>query len=103
MGKTAINGLTKFLAMHFGNTGLRVNAIAPGFIVTPMNRHLLINEDGSYTERGVKVVQHTPLARFAAPDELVGAALFLADEKYSGFITGVILPVDGGFLTTPGA
>ena len=102
MGKTAINSLTQFLAMHFGNTGLRVNAIAPGFIATPMNRHMLIKEDGSFTDRGAKVVEHTPLARFADPEELVGAALFLADEKYSGFITGVVLPVDGGFLAAPG-
>jgi NAD(P)-dependent dehydrogenase (short-subunit alcohol dehydrogenase family) len=64
---------------------------------------MLINDDGSYTARGAKVVSHTPMARLASPEELVGAALFLADEKLSGFITGVILPVDGGFLAAPGA
>ncbi len=103
MAKGCINSLSQFLAMHFGASGLRVNAIAPGFIVTPMNRHILTNPDGSCTSRGQKIIAHTPMSRFAEPEELVGAALFLADEKLSGFITGVILPVDGGFLAAPGA
>jgi NAD(P)-dependent dehydrogenase (short-subunit alcohol dehydrogenase family) len=79
-----------------------VNAIAPGFFLTEQNHSLLINEDGSYSERAKRILNHTPLGRFGKPEELVGTLLWLIDEKASGFINGAIIPVDGGFSAYSG-
>lgn len=95
--KAAVCSLTQWLATYLAGVGIRVNAIAPGFFATKINRQLLFNEDGSYTERSRKIIGGTPMNRFGEPRELVGAMLYLCDSSASGFVTGVILPVDGGF------
>ena len=100
--KAAISNFTQFMAVHFSEVGLRVNAIAPGFFATNQNKTLLYNEDGSFTPRSEKIIGHTPLGRFGVPEDLTGALLFLSDETYSKFITGVIIPVDGGFSAYSG-
>ncbi|HOO26353.1 MAG TPA: SDR family oxidoreductase [Clostridiales bacterium] len=100
--KAAVSNFTQFMAVHFAPVGLRVNAIAPGFFSTNQNKALLYNPDGSLTERSGKILGHTPLGRFGVPSDLTGALLFLCDEEYSGFITGIVLPVDGGFSAYSG-
>lgn len=100
--KAAVSNFTQFMAVHFSDVGIRVNAIAPGFFSTNQNKALLYNEDGSLSPRSEKIIGHTPLGRFGTPEDLTGSLLFLADETYSGFITGVILPVDGGFASYSG-
>ena len=100
--KAAISNFTQFMAVHFSEVGIRVNALAPGFFSTNQNKALLYNEDGSLTPRSQKILTHTPLGRFGTPEDLTGALLFLADESYSAFVTGVILPVDGGFAAYSG-
>lgn len=100
--KAAISNFTQFMAVHFSDVGLRVNAIAPGFFSTNQNKALLYNEDGSYTPRSEKIIGHTPLGRFGVPEDLTGTLLFLSDETYSKFVTGVIIPVDGGFSAYSG-
>ena len=100
--KAAINNLTQWLAVHFGETGLRVNAIAPGFMITHQNRAMMTNPDGSLTDRSKKVIAHTPMKRMGTADDLIGTLLFLCDEQASGYITGVVIPVDGGFMACPG-
>ena len=95
--KAAVKNFTEWMAVHFAPMGIRVNAIAPGFFSTKQNASLLWNEDGSPTERTNKILAATPMNRFGNPEELDGALLFLCDETYSGFITGINLPVDGGF------
>lgn len=98
--KAGVLSLTRFLAGEWGTRGVRVNAITPGFFPAEQNRRLLFNEDGTPTERGGQILGHTPMARFGDPDELVGAAVFLASDKASSFVTGTDLVVDGGFLST---
>lgn len=100
--KAAVSNFTQFMAVHFADVGLRVNAIAPGFFSTNQNKALLYNEDGSLTPRSQKILGHTPLGRFGVTQDLSGALLFLCDETYSAFITGVVLPVDGGFSAFSG-
>ena len=95
--KSAVSNFTQWLAVHFSKVGIRVNAIAPGFFSTNQNKTLLYNPDGSLSPRSEKIIGHTPLGRFGTTDDLTGSLLFLADEQYSGFITGVNIPVDGGF------
>ena len=95
--KSGVSNFTQWLAVHFAKTGIRCNAIAPGFFSTAQNAKLLWNEDGTPTARTGKILNATPMGRFGEPEELVGAVLFLLDEKCSGFITGVVLPIDGGF------
>ena len=95
--KAAVNNFTEWLAIHLADAGIRVNAIAPGFFLTEQNRTLLTNPDGSLTPRAAKIVAHTPMRRFGEPAELLGTLLWLADEKASGFVNGVVVPVDGGF------
>lgn len=95
--KAAISNFTQWLSVHFSKVGIRVNAIAPGFFVTTQNERLLKNEDGTFNERSAKILAATPMGRFGEPEELVGALLFLASEEASGFINGIVLPVDGGF------
>lgn len=100
--KAGINNFTMWMATHFANTGLRVNAIAPGFFLTKQNKDLLLNEDGSFTSRSNKIITSTPMDRFGEPKELLGTLLWLTDESYSGFVTGVTVPVDGGFMAFSG-
>jgi NAD(P)-dependent dehydrogenase (short-subunit alcohol dehydrogenase family) len=100
--KASVSNFTQFMAVHFSDVGIRVNAMAPGFFSTNQNKTLLYNEDGSLSERSKKIISHTPLGRFGTTDDLTGSLLFLADERYSGFITGVVLPIDGGFSAYSG-
>ncbi|MCA0756008.1 SDR family oxidoreductase [Paenibacillus sp. N4] len=100
--KAAVENFTQWLAVHLAESGIRVNAIAPGFFLTEQNRKLLTNEDGSLTERSHKIITHTPMRRFGKPEDLLGALLWLADEKSAGFVTGTTIPVDGGFLAYAG-
>lgn len=100
--KAAINNLTMWMAVHFAPSGLRVNAIAPGFFLTTQNRDLLLDENGEYTERSQKILKGTPMKRFGQPKDLLGTLLWLADEAYSGFVIGVTVPVDGGFMAYSG-
>lgn len=95
--KAGISNFTEWLAVHFAPMGIRCNAIAPGFFVGNQNRGLLFNPDGSPTARTGKILAGTPMGRFGEVGELLGALLFLADDRASGFITGVVIPVDGGF------
>ena len=94
--KAAVVNLTEWLAVHFAPQKVRVNAIAPGWFLTTQNKTLLTNEDGSLTERSKKVIAHTPMDRFGVPEDLLGTMLFLADSSLSGFVTGTVIPVDGG-------
>lgn len=100
--KAAISNFTQWLAVHMAKSGVRVNAIAPGFFLTEQNRTLVTNEDGSYTDRGQKIINGTPMGRLGKPEELIGTLLWLVDHKASGFVTGTIIPVDGGFLAYSG-
>ncbi|MCS4486561.1 SDR family oxidoreductase [Staphylococcus americanisciuri] len=95
--KSAVSNFTQWLSVYFSKTNIRVNAIAPGFLITAQNEKLLLNEDGSFTARSEKILTATPMERFGKPEELIGALLFLIDSKCSSFINGVVLPVDGGF------
>lgn len=95
--KAAINNFTQWLAVHFAKTGIRVNAIAPGFFLTNQNRFLLIDEKtGEATGRGLKIINNTPMGRYGDVEELQGATLFLLSDL-SAFITGIVIPVDGGY------
>ena len=100
--KAGISNFTEFLAVHFAETGIRVNAIAPGFFLTEQNRELLTEEDGSPTARCEKIISQTPMRRLGDPQELLGTLLWLCDEEASGFVTGVVVPVDGGFMAYSG-
>ena len=95
--KAGISNFTQWLAVHFAKVGIRVNAIAPGFFVTNQNRALLFKEDGTPTPRTNKILNATPMGRFGEVKELVGATLFLLSDEAAGFVTGVVLPIDGGF------
>ncbi len=94
--KAGISNFTQWLAVYFAPMGIRVNAIAPGFFVTAQNKDLLF-KDGKPTARTEKILAATPMKRFGEAEELIGSMLFLLDDGASGFITGVILPIDGGF------
>ncbi|MEE1320948.1 MAG: SDR family oxidoreductase, partial [Acutalibacteraceae bacterium] len=100
--KAAISNFTQWLAVHFSKEGIRVNAIAPGFFSTKQNAALLWNPDGSPTPRTDKILAATPMGRFGEAKELDGALLFLVNNDAAGFITGVVLPVDGGFSSYSG-
>ena len=100
--KAAISNYTQWLAVHFSKVGIRCNAIAPGFFVTKQNEKMLFHEDGTPTERTNKILNSTPMERFGKPEELIGALFFLCNEKASGFINGVVIPVDGGFSAYSG-
>ena len=95
--KAAISNFTEWAANYFARSGIRVNALAPGFFQTPQNHALHFNEDGTPTPRSKKIIESTPMGRYGEPEELIGALLFLVSPKGSAFVTGVILPVDGGF------
>lgn len=100
--KAAVEHLTRWAAVHLAEAGIRVNAIAPGFFSAEQNRSLLFNPDGSPTDRTRKIIGHTPMRRLWQPEDLVGPLLWLCDESASGFVTGAILPVDGGFSAYSG-
>ena len=100
--KAGISNFTQWLATHFAGTGIRCNAIAPGFLVSAQNRALLFNEDGTPTARSAKILNGTPMNRFVDADELLGATLFLCDERSASAITGVVLPIDCGFAAYSG-
>ncbi len=100
--KAAISNFTQWLAVHFSREGIRVNAIAPGFFSTKQNAKLLFNDDGTPTARTGKILAATPMGRFGETAELEGGLLFLLNEKAAGFITGVVLPIDGGFSAYSG-
>ncbi len=101
--KAAVNNFTQWLAVHFSKVGIRVNAIAPGFFLTAQNHKLLIDEaTGEFTARAKKIVEYTPMGRFGESHELVGALLWLACEEGSGFVNGVVVPIDGGFSAYSG-
>ena len=100
--KAAVKNFTEFMAVHFADVGIRVNAIAPGFFSTNQNKTLLWNEDGTPTDRTKKILNATPMKRFGEASELSGALLFLCDEAYSSFITGTSICVDGGFSAYSG-
>ena len=95
--KAGVSNFTQWLAVHFAPCGIRVNAIAPGFFVTKQNKNLLFDAQGKPTARTGKILEGTPMKRFGKPEELIGTLLWLADRDASGFVTGVIVPVDGGF------
>ena len=100
--KAAISNFTQWLAVHFSKVGIRVNAIAPGFFSTKQNEKLLFNPDGTPTARTGKILAATPMARFGESHELDGGLLFLLNNQAAGFITGVVLPIDGGFSAYSG-
>ncbi len=95
--KAAVSNFTQWLAVHFANANIRVNAIAPGFFVTAQNKALLFDEAGNPTARTAKILAATPMNRFGKPEELLGTLKWLVDDNASGFVTGVVVPVDGGF------
>ena len=100
--KAAISNFTQWLAVHFSKVGIRVNAIAPGFFSTKQNAKLLFNDDGTPTARTGKILAATPMGRFGKSEELEGGLLFLLNNEAAGFITGVVLPIDGGFSAYSG-
>ncbi len=100
--KAGISNFTQWLAVHFAPCNIRVNAIAPGFFVTNQNRALLYNEDGTPTARTGKILAATPMKKFGEIGDLLGALLWLADDTASGFVTGTVIPVDGGFAAYSG-
>jgi NAD(P)-dependent dehydrogenase (short-subunit alcohol dehydrogenase family) len=100
--KAAIENFTKWMAVHMAEAGIRINAIAPGFFLTEQNRALLTNEEGWLTERSDKIISHTPMRRFGTPNDLLGTLLWLVDDEMSGFVTGITIPVDGGFMAYSG-
>ncbi|SHG74352.1 SDR family oxidoreductase [Flagellimonas flava] len=99
--KAAVSNFTQWLAVHFAPVGIRVNALAPGFFLTEQNRTLLTQENGDLTPRGETILQHTPMNRFGEPEDLVGTTLWLVSDQ-SKFVTGVTIPIDGGFSAYSG-
>ena len=100
--KAAVSNLTEWLAVYFAKSGIRVNAIAPGFFVTNQNRDLLFDGDGNPTARTEKILRATPMGRFGEAEELCGTLMWLVDNNASGFVTGTVIPVDGGFSAYSG-
>ena len=100
--KAGISNFTQWLATHFAGTGIRCNAIAPGFLVSAQNKALLFNEDGTPTARSAKILNGTPMNRFVDAKELLGGTLFLCDDRSASAITGVVLPIDCGFAAYSG-
>ena len=100
--KAAVSNFTQWLAVYLAKSNIRVNAMAPGFFLTEQNRSLLVQPDGAPTPRAGKILAHTPMGRFGSPGDLVGTLLWLVDERSSGFVTGTVIPVDGGFSAYSG-
>jgi len=100
--KAAVSNFTQWLATHFAGTGIRCNAIAPGFLVSNQNRSLLYHEDGTPTDRTRKILSSTPMNRFVESEELLGGVFFLCDDRAASAVTGVVLPIDAGFSAYSG-
>ena len=100
--KAAVSNFTQWMAVHMAKAGIRVNALAPGFFLTDQNRSLLTNKDGSPTPRSEKILGHTPMARYGEASDLIGTLLWLVSDQAAGFVTGVVVPVDGGFAAYSG-
>ena len=100
--KAGVSNFTQWLAVHFAPCNIRVNAIAPGFFVTNQNKSLLFDEKGNPTARTNKILTYTPLNRFGTVDDLTGTLLWLSSDEASGFVTGIVVPVDGGFSAYSG-
>ena len=100
--KAAVSNFTQWMAVHMAKAGIRVNAIAPGFFLTDQNRALLTHPDGSMTPRSEKILAHTPMGHFGEPADLIGALLWLVSDQAAGFVTGVVVPIDGGFSAYSG-
>lgn len=100
--KAAVSNFTEWLAVHFAKEGIRVNAIAPGFFVTKQNYGLLFDNDGKPTARAQKILSGTPMGRFGEPEEILGTLTFLTDDTKAGFVTGIVVPIDGGFSAYSG-
>ncbi len=100
--KAGVSNFTQWLAVHFSKVGIRVNALAPGFFLTDQNRTLLTNTDGSLTPRGNTIMSHTPQGQFGKPEDLVGTLLWLLSDEASGFVTGQVIAIDGGFSAFSG-
>ena len=100
--KAGVSNLTQWLAVHFSKVGIRCNAIAPGFFLTAQNRALMFNEDGTPTSRCHKIIAGTPMQRLGEAEELIGTLLYLVSPEASGFVTGIVVPVDGGFSAYSG-
>ena len=99
--KAAVSNFTQWLAVHFSKVGIRVNALAPGFFLTDQNRTLLTTESGELTPRGNTIIGQTPMGRFGEPEDLISTTLYLCDDA-SSFVTGVVIPIDGGFSAFSG-
>lgn len=100
--KAAVVNFTQWLAAYLAPAGVRVNAVAPGFFVNDRSRKLLLDEQGNPSPRGAQVLHHTPMNRFGEAKELLGCVNWLIDDEAASFVTGVTIPVDGGFLSSPG-
>lgn len=100
--KAAVSNFTQWMAVHMAKAGIRVNALAPGFFVTDQNRALLQNPDGTPTPRSAKILGQTPMGRYGDPEDLLGALLWLISDRAAGFVTGVVVPIDGGFSAYSG-
>ncbi len=100
--KAAVSNFTQWLATHFAGSGIRCNAIAPGFLVSNQNRALLFNPDGSPTARSAKILNGTPMGRYVESEELLGGVFILSDDNADTAITGVVLPIDAGFSAYSG-
>lgn len=100
--KAGIENFTQWLAVHMAKHNIRCNAVAPGFFLTKQNRKMLLDDNDQLTERSSKIISHTPMERFGQPEDLTGTLLWLADPSYSRFVTGITVPVDGGFMAYSG-
>lgn len=100
--KAGIENFTQWLAVHMAKHNIRCNAVAPGFFLTKQNRKMLLDDNDQLTERSSKIINHTPMERFGQPEDLTGTLLWLADPSYSRFVTGITVPVDGGFMAYSG-
>jgi NAD(P)-dependent dehydrogenase (short-subunit alcohol dehydrogenase family) len=102
MSKAAVANFTQAFAAYFAHTGVRINAVAPGFVVNERSKLILGTIEEGLTKRGQDVIDHTPMKKFGTAQDMCGCVRFLLDERMSGFVTGVTIPVDGGFLTLSG-
>ena len=102
MSKAAVSNFTQWLAAYLAPAGIRVNAVAPGFFLNERSRKLLLTPDGGYSPRGANIIRQTPMKRFGEAEDLLGCVGWLVDDKLSGFVTGITVPVDGGFLSDSG-
>ena len=102
MCKAGVISLTRYVATQYGRAGIRCNAVAPGFMVNERSRAYLMTPDGGLSPRGEQVMSHTPMNRFGEAEDLLGCVNWLLDDSQSSFVTGITVPVDGGFLSSAG-